>query len=607
MKRPTIKDRFLYWFDTKMSSGSLTLIRFLILSSVIFVLGMTGIAILLGFNDGQEARGIIWDGFSTIINAWMPSYADGPAGYLVIMAVIAIAGLLFTSVLIGIITSSMEARIMNLRKGNSSVLEKDHTVILGFFPGEYTLIRQLVLAAGTKPAVLVIGSPMEKDQTETLIRDNVRIPKNVKIICRTVDLFDPSSIERLSLETCRNIVISPMDDNSTTKALLAVSSLITDPANKRVRVSAITSRDETRFPPTIARRHNVTTLQTNDVLARIIAHSCTQTGLSEVFREVFNFEGSELYNISLPEAEGLTFTSLMHRLDKAVPIGVYRDFSMQINPPADLVLQASDKVLVFSEERDSAVLLPEAGIPDNEEDGSEVRPERDTRILVFGYNETLHTVLKELPYNVQSVTLINYSGSEIEELQQVCTEREMTLSCANIRLKKESDLLGAVRNAEHVILLSSHDKDEETADMDTIFLLLNLREIREKYRLRFNITTEMRREKNQQLVESGDHTDFIVASNMSSLFLAQLAESPELINAFAELLSNKGNELYMKRASNLDCAGEHTTAQLRQKIYRKGYIFLGYLSKEHGYSFNPGLNETVTLKNSDSLIVLGIS
>ena len=607
MNKPSFKDRFRYWFDNRMSKGSISLIRFLVVFSVIFVLGMTGIAMLFRFNDEQEAAGIIWDGFSTIINAWMPSYEDGSIGYLFVMAIIAVAGLLVTSVLIGIVTSAMEEKIMNLKRGNSIVIEKDHTIILGFFPGEYTLISQLILAAGSKPAVIVVGGMLEKEEMETHIHDNVEIPKNVKVVCRTVDLFDPASIEKLSVDSCSKIVISPMDDNSTIKTLLAVSALITDSSNKHVRVSAITSRNETRFPPTIARRHNVTTLQTNDTLARIIAHSCTQTGLSEVFKEVFNFEGSELYNITLPDIEGMTFADLMYKLDKAVPIGVYREFKMKTNPPQDLVLQNTDKILVFSEERDSAVLLKDR-IPDeiNAEEPP-IKPERDTRVLVFGQNETLVTVLYELPENVQSVTLVNYDGDDVIELRQVCNKRDMSLTCIKTKTRNEIDLLNTVKNAEHVILLSSHEKDEETADMDTIFLLLNLREIRTKYRLRFNITTEMRREVNQRLVESDDHTDFIVASNMSSLFLAQLAESPELVHTFRELLSNEGNELYMKRAGNLNCVGEFTVSQLRQKLFNKGYIFLGYMTADNNYSFNPDLTDKVTLKKADSLIVLGLN
>ena len=115
----------------------------------------------------------------------------------------------------------------------------------------------------------------------------------------------------------------------------------------------------------------------------------------------------------------------------------------------------------------------------------------------------------------------------------------------------------------------------------------------------------MRKESNQSLIAYGDRTDFIVASSMSSLLLAQLAESPQLLGAFREILSNEGNEVYMKRASNLNCTGSYTVRQLRQILFRQGYIFLGYMTNNGSYRFNPSLDETAEIKGSDSLIVFG--
>ena len=120
----------------------------------------------------------------------------------------------------------------------------------------------------------------------------------------------------------------------------------------------------------------------------------------------------------------------------------------------------------------------------------------------------------------------------------------------------------------------------------------------------FNITAEMRREKNQSLVIDDDHTDFVVASNMASLFLAQLAESPALIDAFSEILSNEGNEIFMKSPKNLNCLGKYTVCEIRQILYAQGYIFLGYMTADNTYSFNPPLDEVLDIKTSDKMIVL---
>lgn len=113
------------------------------------------------------------DSIATLINACLPSFSDGSIGYIILMSIAAIAGVLFTSVLISIITSAIEEKIDNLKKGNSLVLEKNHIVVLGFYLGEYTLLRQLILASAGKPTCVVVAEYMEE-----YIMDNLDIPKN---------------------------------------------------------------------------------------------------------------------------------------------------------------------------------------------------------------------------------------------------------------------------------------------------------------------------------------------------------------------------------------------------------------------------------------------
>ena len=222
----TLRERFRYWFDNRMSKGSLGLIRFLIVASVILAILIAGLIILFKFNEEGEVASVFWDSIATVINAWMPSFEDGSPGYVILMAVVAVAGVLFTSVLIGIITSSIEEKIDSLKRGNSSVLEMDHIVVLGFYPGEYTLLRQLVLAAGDEPTCVVLAEDMDREEMEQDISENLELPKTFRIVCRTVDITDPASLEKCSVETCKTVIVSPTDDTRTIKAVLAVSALL---------------------------------------------------------------------------------------------------------------------------------------------------------------------------------------------------------------------------------------------------------------------------------------------------------------------------------------------------------------------------------------------
>lgn len=603
----TLKNRFRYWFDNRMTKGSLGFIRVLIAASVMLAVIIAGLIILFGFSEEGETASVFWDSIATVINAWMPSFEDGSPGYLVLMSVVAIAGVLFTSVLIGIITTAIEEKIYNLKRGNSLVLEKDHIVILGFYPGEYTLLRQLILAAAENPACVVIAENMDREEMEQNIADNLDVPKNFRIVCRTADITDPASLEKCSVETCKTIIVSPTEDMRTIKAVLAVSALLDEKGVPEISVNAIISKNEYRFPPSIAEANNISTLQTNSILAKMIAHSCTQTGLSETFREVFNFEGSEFYLVNLSGIDGLSFDELMVRTDEATPVGIYRDGKIIINPDPEGILQATDRILVFSEESDSAKLV-EAPVENAENIRVRmVNAEDSTDTVIIGHNETLPIILHELSENVTHVYLVGQETTRQEQeiLEEVASRRNLTLNYYQGNPHSEKVLLDLAKMAGHIVILNDHDRDVEEADMEAIFMLMNLRDIRKRFNLSFNITVEMQREHNQKLVGRGDHTDFLVSSSMSSLFLAQLAESPELIAVFKEILSNEGNELYLKNVGMLQLSGTYSISSLRHTMLEEGYILLGYLDSEKNSHFNLPLNERITLSDVDELIVLG--
>ncbi|MBQ6680082.1 MAG: hypothetical protein IJM76_08705 [Lachnospiraceae bacterium] len=609
MKKAPFKKRFSYWFDKRMSKGSLGLIRLLAILTLFVILIVAFVIFRLAPDEEGGFLSSFWESLSTVINAWMPAYEDGGGsmGYLIPMSIAAIVGLLITSVLIGIISSAIEEKITSLKRGTSEVIEEGHIVVVGFYPGEYTLLRQLVLSTAEKPLTIVVAADMEQEEMQEYISENVEHPKNVEIICRTADIFDPKALARCAVTSARSVIISPTDDFSTTKALLAVSSIIHGSENKDVRVGAIVSKEEYSFPPSIAAQHNVTTLKTELVLAKIIAHSCTQPGLSDTFREMFNFEGSELYTVALAGAEGLSFEELMLRTDGGVPVGIADENGIRVNPAADTVVKPGERVLVFAEESDSARLVPMPELKENAAYEGENERERPAKVTFLGGGgRTLRTVLRNLPENVTEVVLPVGSDLNDPRLVALAEKYEFRLSLMEEDISEPEGLEALARVSEHIVILSDHDKSEDEADMDSIFLLMNLRDIRNRLGLKFNITAEMRKESNQSLIVSDDRTDYVVASNMSSLFLAQLSESPELMDAFSELLSNAGNELYLKEAPVFGLAGTFTTAEIRRRTLERGYVFIGYLPEGAGASiFNPGLAEEITLGEKDQLIVFG--
>ena len=602
----SFKERFAYWFDNIMSRGSIALIRLLAIVTVLAIVIITGLLILLGYSEAQLGTDVFWDSFATIINAWMPYYSDGDGsiGYLIVMSFAAIIGLLITSVLIGIISNAIEEHIDGLKDGKSLVLEKDHVVILGFTPGEYTLIKQIVLAAGSEKRTVVIGSNSTCEEMRSSITDNVDVPRNVRLIYRSIDIFDPASLEKLSLASCKHILINPMDDNSTIKVLLAVSLLINSTDNERVRVSALVSRNEHRFPETVAAKHNVTTIQMRNAIARMVAHSCSQTGLSDAFREVFSFEGNEFYYIEKSETYGMSFGELSYRLDNAVPIGILHEGKIMLNPGKDYMITEGDRIIIFAEERDSAVLtdLNYHEVPMNKYQSSET----NRKVAVIGYNSSFKLVYKQMADIISEVILAGIPMDKKDEiLKTAATVDSRVLSIYEDDVDEQDNMTELAKSVNHVVILSDYTLDDEEADIQSIFRIMRLRDIRIKFGLNFNITAEMRKKSNLNLIREEEHMDYVVASNMSSLFLAQLCENYELDGLFKEILANWGNELYLKKAKDFGLDGVYTTVQLRNLALSNNFVLLGYLRDENYESFfNPGLSEEIKLDAEDRLIVL---
>ncbi len=615
MKKAGFKERFTYWFDTRMSKGTVSMIKMLTVATLVVILLFALIISVGGFAEDDSFFSVFWNNLATVINAWMPYSGDGTAGYVILTAIVAVVGLLVTSVLIGIFSSGIEERLTALRKGNSTILEQGHKIILGFVPGEYELIRQLILAAGDDKTSLVIAEEMERDEMEDLIRDNVDIPKNIKIICRNADICDPASLGRLSIPDSVSVVVSPMDDSRAVKAVLAVKKVLEENDNATTVVSASVTRDKYLLP---GGGISLIMLQTYDILARILAHSGTQPGLSEAFMEVMSFEGSEFYLEEFPSAVGKSFAEITRRTEGATAVGMEIGGELVLCPEPDAVLKAGSKVLLFTENRDGYRLendtenkkAPASKSTVAAAEKKNARSSDTEKVVIIGSNEVTDTVLRELPEQKTEVVFAGVSDKEAAEIKGFSTGRDdLSISFSSGDTDDPEVLEGLMKDAGHVILLSRHDEDRESDDMDNMLLLLRLRQLREEKNLPFSIAAEMFSEKNRALVSASDPTDFIVANNLSSMVLAQMAEDPKLYPVFHEILSNEGTDLFLIKAGEvLELNKAYSVRQLKDIALARGMVVLGFVDNDpagRSVTLNPPLESSITPDERDYLIVIG--
>ncbi len=611
MYKASFSEKFRYHFDNIMSKGTIALvgILFLITAIVIILAGFIGF-LVGGGNIGSN----IWISIMHTIDAGTITGTDtGNIGFIILMSVVTLCGLFVTSILIGIITTGFEERLNSLKKGNSKVIEQNHTVILGFNDNIYTIISELCEAnLNHKNSCVVVLAPEEKELMETAISEQLQDLKTTRVICRTGQITDMHMLKQCSIEQARSIIINEDRDFITTKAILTVNNYFsTTPNNRGAHIVATVSDNKNYEVAEIAGEGNVELILVQDAVSRIIAQTCRQSGLSNVLIELFDYSGNELYFENFPSLAGKKFKEVVNLFEYSVVFGYKRGDDILLNPDKDSVLKDTDEILLLTE--DDGFAKPTAVIPSFDKIDSiiatgveELRPEN---ILILGTNTKLKKILNELDsyFDKGSKVVIADLEEPQEEYSDGFSNMQMSFKACDTTDRVVLDELLS-DNFNHVLLLSDDSLDTETADAVILLKLIHLRDISHKTGRLFNITSEMKNTTNQKLAKVAEVNDLIIGSNIVNLILTQISENRDLSTVFKELLHPYGSEIYMRRAANyVKMNTEVDFFTISEIASRHNEIAIGY-KLQKGQNFEivncPRKSSKVTFGEEDYIIVL---
>jgi len=142
--------RLRYAFDNSMSKGAVALIGYLGLASLGLIMVAGLVVILFRIIPGGESEvpgfgEAMWLSLMRTLDSGTMG-GDLGSGFRVTMLFVTLGGIFIVSSLIGVINNGIEAKLDELRKGRSFVVERDHTLILGWSPKIFTILSELVLA-----------------------------------------------------------------------------------------------------------------------------------------------------------------------------------------------------------------------------------------------------------------------------------------------------------------------------------------------------------------------------------------------------------------------------------------------------------------------------
>jgi voltage-gated potassium channel Kch len=629
--KPTFNQRLRYQFDNLMSRGTPAMIGMLFVFSLIIV--MIAGTIISAANFVQEGTTeslsfgeAAWESLMRTLDSGTMG-GDTGTGFRAVMLFVTLGGIFVVSALIGVLNNAIESQMERLRKGRSLVLETNHTLILGWSTQIFTVLNELMAANENQAnARIVILADKDKVEMEDEIRERVEVKGKTRIICRNGSPIDPNDIEITSPHSAKAIIVLPPESSDPDTDVIKTVLAITNNPNRRAEpyhiVTQIRNPKNMDVLKLVGERDNVQAILTGDLIARVVAQTSRQSGLSVVYTELMNFGGDEIYFKNEPALVGKTFGEALLAFEDSCLMGLRKaNGQILLSPPMETRIDSGDQIFALSADDDTIRVsnqnvppITEAVIRSNRS-ALEAKPEK---CLILGWNRSGTTIVRELDHYVakgSQVTVvadiyniekqIKAQGGKLKNQTLVVEEGETT----------DRDLLDrlGVQDYDHVIVLAYSTVEPQEADAKTLVTLLHLRDMAQKDETPFSIVSEMLDLRNRELAEATQVDDFIVSEHLISLMMAQLSENAELFDVFADIFDPEGAEIYLKTVSDYVTPGTPVNFYtIVEAARRRGETALGYristeandASKAYGVHTNPKKSETVTFSPEDKIIVI---
>ena len=629
--KPTFSQHLRYQFDNLMARGTSAMIGMLFVFSLVIVFIAGAVISITGFvQEGQAGRlsfgEAAWESLMRTLDSGTMG-GDTGTGFRAVMLFVTLGGVFVVSALIGVLNNAIESQMAQLRKGRSHVLEVNHTVVLGWSAQIFTILNELMTANENQPnARIVVMADKDKVEMEDEIWERVEVKGKTRIICRNGSPIDPNDLEITSPHSAKSIIVLPPENNDPDTDVIKTVLAITNNPKRRIEpyhiVTQIRNAKNMDVLKLVGEKDNVQAVLTGDLIARIVAQTSRQSGLSVVYTELMNFGGDEIYFKIEPALVGKTFGEALLAYEDSCLMGLQRATGqILLNPPMETRIETGDQIFALSADDDTIRVSNQTLAPVNE---SVIRSNRialepqPEKCLILGWNRSGTTIVHELDnyvakgsqvtvvadiYNIEKQ--IKAQGGKLKNQTLVVEEGETT----------DRDLLNGldVQDYDHVIVLAYSTVEPQEADAKTLVTLLHLRDMAQKDETPFSIVSEMLDLRNRELAEATQVDDFIVSEHLISLMMAQLSENADLFDVFTDIFDPEGAEIYLKPVSDYVTPGTAVNFYtVTEAARRRGETTLGYritaesgdAGKAYGVHTNPRKSKVVTFSPEDKVIVI---
>ena len=617
-----------YKLDKSLIRGFLMISYLLLLALILIVFFISFVDIFLIKEDSKGFLATFIEYFFLAIKG--NSISNSSMTHVIINIILMLTGLFISAIVIGFVTNNIRERIDSIRRGSSKIIETNHQIILGWSSGVSLLIRELLLAnENNKNSNIVV---MDQKDSIKMTGDLMRMfPKRKdyeKVIAREGSTFDRYYLDFINIDDAKSIIINHSDDMQTIKSLAAI---VNNP-NRRNKKYNVVTKINTRKNYNLARiigGEESQVLFFGDMLARIDAQTCLQSGLANVYLELVNFDGDEIYFHHEPSLEGRTYRDAVLAYDTSSIIGIVREGDIIINPNFTDKIMPKDLLIAISQDDDTVVMNDVIFNKVHNKDKilkGIAKKSRVEKIYIVGKSEG--ELQRALVICDQLVQYLD-DGSEIVFVNDEDDTNKLIQDISGTKDIKISSIYGDIRSRD---FLDSQDfKDEDIililspfngmnnvdeCDATTLYTLINLRDIQAKSRKNFKLVTEIIDSKNSEIFQSERNDDYLLSEVIVQSMLVQIAENPFLGKFFEQLTSVDGAEIYFRPIKDyIDISEPIDFYSLCESAGFKGETAIGYqISKKKelsslnaGVNINPNKSEARLYGKKDKIIVFSQS
>ena len=528
----------------------------------------------------------------------MLNVSDNRMMLLLAIVIVVIGMVLFSGAIIATVTTALRTFIDKKSRAKGKIIVNNHFVILNWSSKVPEMIYNLMLK-GFKQNIVILSDKnkeyVDSELKSLFLTNDVKQKIKANLIIKEGDSLLRGNLEDISIEQASQICVMAkegmvdVDDDDVVNAdllnLKIVLKLGSFKLKEDCQIVVETDSDEARaqidgLSRKLAslRKLNITSMSFNKKIGQIIAQSLVMPQMSNLYSELFSFEGSQFYSLESEQE----IDEYMRKHTDAIP--VHKDGNLFVLSTSDKLCGAEREQEYYHERKFELT-------------NNSVAPK--AAIFVIGENNKTKFLLNSLQrsheYGDIEFTYKHYEKADNKELINDLKETE----------------------GEKKVLILSDDKVSSDSYDANVFV--SLIELSKAFSSKEEITyiTELLDSRNLSSVKDFNIQNTIISNKMMSILITQLALNKSSKKFFEKVLTvssmKKANDfdIVIRGVNQLIKIDEDIKFESKADLLRTFYntfdghrILIGLVQDNQIklLDFNQDAKEDIILKKEDSFI-----